>query len=112
MSSHRCTSWLIVALCLCLGAVFVYQTGVGPHVCLPAFAAAHAWARQTVFWRYAVPVLLAYSAASAWLMHGGWELLPHVTAGLVAYLLTTLIPDRRPRPEGPEEQGGILGLDR
>ena len=102
---------LTVALFVALGALFVSPTGVGPHVSLPLYAAAFAWTGRTVFWRYSAPILVAYSLVSARLMLGGWELAPHATAGLLAWLLVRMLPEgRAPRPEEPSPAPG-LGLD-
>jgi len=84
-------------------------TGLGPHLALPVFAAAYAWQRHTVFWRYAVPVLLGYAAVIATLFGGGVELLPHVLAGLAAWLGGWLIPYDRPARADPAAPMG-LGL--
>jgi len=102
---------LVIAACLSLAAQYVAPNGFGPHVTLPLFAAAHAWERRTVFWRYAVPVLLAYVAFWVWGVGGGAGLLPHATVALLAWLYLRLFPER-PRhapPEEPQPRG--LGLD-
>lgn len=102
---------LVVAACLALAVQYVSPHGFGPHVTLSLFAAAHAWERRTVFWRYAVPVLLAYVAFWVWGLEGGAAMLPHATAALVAWLYLRLLPDR-PRRQPPEEPPvRSLGLD-
>jgi len=103
----------VVLACLAeLGALSLYPTALGPHVALPLFAAAYAWDRRTVFARWAVPILLFYAAAVTRLLDGGIELVPHVVAGLVAWLLVRLVPRRTaPAPESREPPPSVLGLD-
>lgn len=103
----------VVAACLEVVALVAVPSPVGPHVALLLFAAVYAWERRSVFWRYAVPVLLAYLV---FLLRGagaGFELLPHVTAGLLAWLLARFVPlgtsARPPEPPQPRLQDG-LGL--
>jgi hypothetical protein len=99
----------VLAAGLELLALQLMPTALGPHLALPVFAAAYAWERHTVFWRYSVPLLLAYPVALAGLLGAGPELLPHVLAGLVAWLASRLIPYDRPAPADPEAPLG-LGL--
>lgn len=103
------TRGFVLAAGLELLALVVAPAELGPHLALPVFAAAYAWERRTVFWRYSVPVLLAYPVATAGLLGGGFELLPHVLAGLVAWLASRLIPYDRPAPVDPDAPLG-LGL--
>jgi len=102
---------LVVAGCLGLAAQYLAPTGLGPHVTLPLFGAVYAWERRTVFWRYSVPLLLAYVAFCFSEMGGGGFLLPHATAALLAWLYLRLLPERPHRvvPDEPEIRG--LGLD-
>jgi 1-acyl-sn-glycerol-3-phosphate acyltransferase len=90
-------------------ALHAAPTGLGPHVALPVFAAAYAWEARTVFWRYAVPALLAYAVGVSVFFGGGAELLVHALAGLVAWLVGRLIPYDRPARADPEASLG-LGL--
>ena len=76
----------VLAALLELGALSLAPTGLGPHVALPLFAAAYAWERRTVFWRYSAPILAAYAVLVPWWLGGGAELLPHALAALVAWL--------------------------
>jgi hypothetical protein len=83
-------------------------------VALSVYAASYAFNRETVFWRWAVPILLAYAAAAAWVMGGlSPRLLPHALAGLVAWMVTWLLPYHRatlqPGADSTREGGG-LGL--
>jgi 1-acyl-sn-glycerol-3-phosphate acyltransferase len=101
----------VAAACLELGALHVAPTGIGPHVALPVFAAAFAWERKTVFWRYAVPLLAAYAVGSALLFNAGpLELAPHAMAGLLAWLLVRLWPYRLPERAAEEPAAVGLGL--
>jgi 1-acyl-sn-glycerol-3-phosphate acyltransferase len=102
---------MVLAGVLELGALFLRPTGLGPHMALPLFAAAYAWEGRTVFWRYAVPVLLFYVAAVLLLLGAGLVVLPHAVAGLLAWLLVRFRPG--PRPAGgseAERPSGILTL--
>jgi 1-acyl-sn-glycerol-3-phosphate acyltransferase len=101
----------VIAACLELAALYVAPTGVGPHVALPLFAAAFAWERKTVFWRYAAPVLAAYAVGSPFLFRvRPMPLAPHAMAGLLGWLLVRLWPYRL-RERVAEEPAAIgLGL--
>lgn len=101
---------LVAAACLELGALYLAAAGVGPHVALPLFAAAFAWERETVFWRYTSPLLALYAFGLWLLLGGGMAVVPHALAGLLAWLLVRLFPYRPPsaKPEEPEVVG--LGL--
>lgn len=84
---------LVIALLLGLGATWYAPSPLGFHVVVALYAAAFAWERETVFWRYAVPVLLAYAGAVTLLLGGGRELIPHGLAGLLGWLLARLLPE-------------------
>ncbi len=102
---------LVLACCLELGALYLWPTGLGPHVALPLYAAAYAWERRTVFWRYATPVLLIYAGWLAQYLGGGIDLLPHAVAGLLAWLLLKLVASRgRAAPAEPPAPTLSLGL--
>lgn len=104
-----------VAVGFVRGAVmaFVFELGVswwapapaGPHLALSVFAAAYAWDRGTVFWRYAVPALAAYAAGAAVLL-GGSGLILHALAGLSGWLATRQFPYHRPLLLAP---GAVAG---
>ncbi len=103
---------MVLATLLEMGALYLAPTGVGPHMALPAYAAAYAWERRTVFWRYSVPVLAVYTVGVARILGGGIELIPHVVAGLMAWMLVRLAPSRSaPAPESNEPPPSMLGLD-
>ncbi len=89
---------LVLACGLELGALYAWPTGLGPHVALPLYAAAFAWEQRTVFWRYAVLVLVVYVGWLVRFLGGGVELLPHAVAGLLAWMLLKLIPAGRRAP--------------
>lgn len=84
---------LVIASLAGLGATWYAPTPLGLHVALPIYAAAFAWERATVFWRYAVPALLVYAAGVTWWLRGGRELTAHVLAGLLAWLVARLLAD-------------------
>ena len=81
---------MVVAALLCLGVMSIAPTGLGPHLTLPMSAAAYAWERQTVFWRYSAPILAAYALGVPLWLGGSTELLPWAIAALVAGLLGRL----------------------
>jgi hypothetical protein len=90
------------------GALLLAPVAAGPHVALAAFAAAYAWDRRTVFWRYAVPALIVYAGAVALAFGGGPALGLHAAAGLAAWLITRL--SLFPRPfRRPAARGAVAG---
>jgi hypothetical protein len=93
---------LVLAMCLALAALYLAPTVVGPHLGLVVFAAAYAWERRTVFWRYTVPVLLLYALLVARWLHAGAEVLPHAVAGLLAWFFARFLPDGRAGVEEAE----------
>jgi 1-acyl-sn-glycerol-3-phosphate acyltransferase len=100
---------LVATACLELAALFLAPTGVGPHVALPLFAAAYAWERKTVFWRYTAPLLAAYAVGSPFLFRvGAMALVPHAMAGLLGWLIVRLWPYRP--PERAAEEPAVVGL--
>lgn len=103
---------LVVAGLMEIGALHLAPTGLGPHVMLPLFAAAYAWQKRTVYWHYTAPLLAAYALFSARFLYGGFPLVVHASAALLAWLLVTLFPYRlrRRAPEVTEERGLGLGL--
>jgi 1-acyl-sn-glycerol-3-phosphate acyltransferase len=101
----------VATACLELGALFLAPTGIGPHVALPLFAAAYAWERKTVFWRYAAPVLAAYAVGSPLLFRAGlMGMAPHAMAGLLGWLFVRLVPYRPPVRAAEEPATMGLGL--
>jgi hypothetical protein len=95
---------VVLTVCLELAALHLAPTPIGPHVALPLFAAAYAWERGTVFWRYAVPALLLYVVLIARWLLGGMDLLPHMVVGLVAAFLARLFPERGAVAEEAEQE--------
>lgn len=93
---------LVLAAGLELGAQLLAPSGLGPHLALPLFAAAYAWDRRTVFWRYTAPLLVAYALLLFRDLAGGAEAFPHASAGLLAWLLNGLLP-MAPRAQAREE---------
>ncbi len=105
---------LLIASALELGALCLAPVPLGPHVTLPLFAAAYAWTKRTVFSAYTAPLLAAYVVVVALFLHGGFPLVVHVVAALVASLVVNLFPYRlRPEAEAEEERAdsGGLGLN-
>jgi 1-acyl-sn-glycerol-3-phosphate acyltransferase len=106
---------LLVASAFELGALYLAPVPLGPHVALPLFAAAYAWTKRTVFSTYTAPLLAAYVLVVARLLYGGFPLVVHVVAALMASLVVGFFPYRlRPRAEAEEEKtesGGGLGLN-
>jgi len=107
---------LLVAAAFEAGALYLAPVGLGPHVALPLFAAAYAWTKRTVFSTYTAPLLALYVLVVARLLYGGFPLVVHVVAALLASFVVSLFPYRlRPRAEAEEEQkaegGGGLGLN-
>jgi 1-acyl-sn-glycerol-3-phosphate acyltransferase len=88
---------MVLAALLGLGAMYFAPTGLGPHLMLPLYAAVYAWERQTVFWRYTVPLLLGYALGVPLWLGGSTELLPWAIAALVAGLTGRLL-SRGPSP--------------
>jgi 1-acyl-sn-glycerol-3-phosphate acyltransferase len=85
----------VVACVLAVGALALAPLPAGPHIALCAYAAAYSWDRRTIFWRYAVPVLVVYAVAVALTMGGGRGLAWHAAAGLLGWLVTRWIPYHR-----------------
>ncbi len=103
---------MVLTVLLELGALYLWPTGLGPHVALPLYAAAFAWERRTVFSRWSVPLLVAYSVVATWLLRGGVQVLPHVIVGLLGWLVERLLPGRPAAvSEEPEPPASTLGLD-
>ncbi len=103
---------MVLTVLLELGALYLWPSGLGPHVALPLYAAAFAWERQTVFSRWSVPVLLGYTIVVAWMLHGGVGVLPHVGVGLLGWLIERVLPGRTAAvSEEPEPPASTLGLD-
>jgi len=98
---------LVFTAYLDLGVLYLAPQALGPHVALPLFAAAFAWERRTVFWRYSAPILAAYALWSWRFMGGGFEVVPHVIAGLLGWLLTRLLPYS---PPGAPREEPVQGL--
>jgi len=102
----------VLALVLEAGTLIVAPSGLGPHVALPLYAAAFGWQKRTVYSAYAAPILLAWAVLVPRTL-GGLDLglVPHAVAGLLAWLLASLVPYRAEPPvqAEPERQSG-LGL--
>lgn len=104
---------LVLACALELGTLFIFPNALGYHAAIPIYAAAFAWQQQTVFSWAAAPTLLAYVALLVSLFKGGVGLLPHATAGLLAWMFIPLLPlDSIPKEaEDIEPSSTLLKLD-
>jgi 1-acyl-sn-glycerol-3-phosphate acyltransferase len=107
---------MVLATLFALGVLYYAPSGLGPHLTLPLYAAAFAWERRTVFWRYSAPILFAYAAfVPLWLGGGIAALLPYAVAGLLAWLVTRLLsgagpsaPGEAPATKGPKSTLGLF----
>jgi 1-acyl-sn-glycerol-3-phosphate acyltransferase len=100
---------LVLAMAVELAALHLAPGPAGAHMALPAFLAAYAWERRTVFFNYTVPVLAAYAVVAGLMIDASPRLLIHALAGMVAWALMALMPRRRATAsETPPETG--LGL--
>jgi len=100
---------LVLAIALEVAALRWAPSVAGAHVALPAFLAAYAWERRSVFFAYAVPILGAYAVATGLLLDPSPRVLVHALAGLLAWGLIAVVPRRRGTVgESPQEPG--LGL--
>jgi 1-acyl-sn-glycerol-3-phosphate acyltransferase len=87
---------MVVAALLEVGALHFSPMPTGPQIALPLFAAAYAWERRTVFWRYAAPILFLYVSGIAYVFGGGAGLLPHAVSGLLGWMLVRFLPGGAP----------------
>lgn len=100
---------LVLAIALEVAALRLAPSAAGAHVALPAFLAAYAWERRTVFFGYTVPILGAYAIGAGLMIDPSPRVLVHALAGLLAWGLLVLVPRRRGTVgETPQEPG--LGL--
>jgi 1-acyl-sn-glycerol-3-phosphate acyltransferase len=86
---------VVLAVALECVVLFYAPTAAGAHAALPAFLAAYAWERQTVFFPYAVLVLTCYAVGASLLLDPSPRMLLHALAGLVAWALLAIVPRRR-----------------
>ena len=101
----------MVAVCLLeMGALRLFPLAFGPHIALPLFAAAYAWEQRTVYWRYAAPALLLYILVIARIFGAGVNALPHVIAGLLAWLVVRFLPAGLPRAADVPVPTPVIGL--
>jgi 1-acyl-sn-glycerol-3-phosphate acyltransferase len=91
---------VLAAAIECLALAYA-PTAAGPHAALPAFLAAYAWERRTVFFPYTVPLLGAYAVGVSLWLDPAPRMLLHALAGLLAWALVALVP-RRPRAAAAE----------
>lgn len=74
--------------CLLFFAALYVQPGssLGAHTLLPVYLAAFAFDARSVYWRWSVPVLLAWAVLVPLALHGGGEIPFHALLGLVAWI--------------------------
>lgn len=99
---------VVLAVALEAAALRFAPSEAGAHLALPAFLAAYAWERRSVFFAYTVPILAAYAVGTGLLLDPSPGALVHGLAGLVAWGLVAIVPRRRTAGETPAEPG--LGL--
>jgi 1-acyl-sn-glycerol-3-phosphate acyltransferase len=101
----------VLAVALEVAALHWAPSVAGAHVALPAFLAAYAWERRTVFFTYTVPLLAAYAVGVGLWLDPSPRVMIHALAGLLAWGLLVLVPRRRGTvSETPAEPGLGLGL--
>jgi 1-acyl-sn-glycerol-3-phosphate acyltransferase len=104
---------LVWAMAFELGALYLAPTGLGPHVALPLFAAAYAWDRRSVFWRWSVPLLALWAFVLPFELGARFEIVPHAACALLAWSFVRLLPLRLHEAplEARQEQQPGLGLN-
>ena len=80
------------ALVLDLAATAFSGWAAGLHVTLPVYAALYAVGQRTVFWRWAILLLPAWSLVIVSTLGGGTEVAAHAVAAAVAWLATRALP--------------------
>lgn len=101
---------VVLAVALECAALAYAPTAAGAHAALPAFLAAYAWERRTVFFPYTVPVLAAYAAGVSLWLDPTPRMLVHLLTGLVAWGLLAVAPRRRRTQEAETAPPAGLGL--
>lgn len=103
---------LVAAFLLGTVALRYFPTPAGLHVVVGLYAAAFAWERRTVFWRWSVPILLAYAGYLGLELGRARNVVPAAVAALLGWGVARLFPQRegvsRIEPSAPAQDG--LGL--
>lgn len=101
---------LVAAFLLGAAALRYFPTPAGLHVTVALYAAAFAWERRTVFWRWSVPILLAYAGYLGFALGAGRHVVPAAVAALLGWALARLFPHREPalQAEAPAEGLSLL----
>jgi 1-acyl-sn-glycerol-3-phosphate acyltransferase len=86
----------ILASLFAVAALTLAPLPAGAPVALATFAAAYAWDRRTVFWKYSVSALALYACVVVARFGGSLGLVLHAMAGLAGWLATRLFPYDRP----------------
>jgi 1-acyl-sn-glycerol-3-phosphate acyltransferase len=97
----------VVAGMLELAAQKLAPCAPGAHAALALYAAAFAWEQHSVFWRYSAPFLAGYGVLVPLWLGAGPALLPHATAGLLAWLVSRLFPYRPPVADPEPTPAGL-----
>ena len=103
---------LVAAFLLGTVALRYFPTPAGLHVVVGLYAAAFAWERRTVFWRWSVPILLAYAGYLGLELGRARNVVPAAVAALLGWGLARLFPHREggPRAETAAPPHDGLGL--
>jgi hypothetical protein len=100
--------------CLLFVAALYLQpaSSVGAHTLLPVYLAAFAFDARSVYWRWSVPVLLAWAVLVPLALHGSYAILLHALFGLIAWIGGRLLGGAPPpRGEGGGEAQSTRLLD-
>lgn len=101
---------LVAAVLLGAAALRYFPNPAGLHVTVALYAAAFAWERRTVFWRWSVPILLAYAGYLGFALGAGRNVVPAAVAALLGWALARLFPHREAalQAEAPAEGLSLL----
>ncbi len=98
---------LVAAFLLGTVALRYFPTPAGLHVVVGLYAAAFAWERRTVFWRWSVPILLAYAGYLGLELGRARNVVPAAVAALLGWGLARLFPHREPAPRAEDPVDGL-----
>ncbi len=98
---------LTASFLLAVAALRSFPTPAGLHVAVALYCAAFAWDRHTVFWRWSVPILLAYAAYVGFGLGQGVNVVPVAVAALLGWAVARLLPHREPGPQPDQPLDGL-----